>query len=122
LRVRANSSNRNGHVMLDLERNELSPEGPPQPAGKTSLRRLALPAVIAIGLMWLLAGCGLGIYLPIPEHVQAGKTDFRGMVGDAQSSRPIRPLKTTRAGVRALLGEPDYQTADGKTRSDQRGG
>jgi hypothetical protein len=93
---------------------ETSPTTSSQPA-RPSIRRLVLPAAITIVLLWVLAGCGLGIYLPIPEHAQAGKTDFRGLVGDAKSSRPIRPMTITRAGVVKILGAPDYQEDGGKT-------
>lgn len=75
---------------------------------------VARKAVIPLSLcgvgVWLLVGC---IYLPIPEHrVDKSRPDFRKLVGDEHSKARIRPGSITRAQVIAILGKPQYRSAD----------
>src|SRR5882724_9550306 len=77
------------------------------------IRRLAIPSLLAICGVWLLVGC---IYLPIPEHqIDSKQKDFRGLLGDADSRRPIRPRHITRGEVVAILGPPPFATQDGRS-------
>jgi hypothetical protein len=75
--------------------------------------RRALPVLLITLGICLLTGC---FYLPLPEHPTADPSergqkksllaDFRHILGDYRSKRPIRP-GTSRAQVLALLGKPD---------------
>jgi len=73
-------------------------------------RRYILPlSLLAIGLL-MLTGC---IYIPffdVPDN--PAQKDFRPLIGDANSNRPIRPYHITRQQVMALLGPPPYASAD----------
>ena len=76
---------------------------------RTRIRRLLPYALTLLGL-WLLAGC---FYLPLPEQQVAPKQkDFRPLLGEINSNRPIRP-GVTRAQVTALLGPASQQYSDG---------
>ena len=69
-------------------------------------RRRILPMMLAMAGLWLLAGC---FYLPLPEHrSENAKKDFRKLVGDANSKKPIRAGHITRAEVIAVLGPAEY--------------
>jgi hypothetical protein len=77
------------------------------------LMRRAFPLLLLLIGLWLLAGC---FYLPLPEHVTGHhQPDFRNAVGNAASKRPLRTGVTTRQQVIALLGEPPFATADGRS-------
>ncbi len=68
--------------------------------------------VMLIGVgVYLMAGC---IYVPTFQLPKDGK-DFRKLVGDANSRKPIRPGFASRAAVLAALGEPKQSTRDGRT-------
>ena len=65
--------------------------------------------LIAIG-SYLLVGC---IYVPMFGLPKEG-TDFRGMVGEKGSQKPIRPEVATKDQVRRLLGAPKEVSPDGR--------
>ena len=74
--------------------------------------RTTLPTALTLLLVFMLIGC---FYLPTPDRAQKGKVDFRSKVGDARSSKPIRPYAVNRARVAQVLGTPDFTTEDGLT-------
>jgi hypothetical protein len=67
---------------------------------------LAPLAIIGISL-WLLIGC---IYIPTPKilHLSGSRQDFRPLVGNAGSDRPIVSRRISRAAVEAILGPPPF--------------
>ena len=73
--------------------------------------RQAIPTILALVGAVLLIGC---IYLPIPEHKVGPEKDFRNLMGDSQSNKPIRPGAITRSQVMAMLGKPALISADGR--------
>ena len=75
------------------------------------LQRRALPMLLLLIGLWLLAGC---FAVPVPERASpnnANDRDFRKLVGDAASNRAIHE-GASRAHVVDLLGAPAYQTPD----------
>ncbi|HET6249773.1 MAG TPA: hypothetical protein VFE47_18935 [Tepidisphaeraceae bacterium] len=79
---------------------------------RKTLRRyvkIAIPiSAIVVGII-LLAGC---LYIPLPEHKVGPETDFRELIGDPHSGRPIRAGAISRASVEQLLGKPQYISDD----------
>jgi hypothetical protein len=85
--------------------------GPRSRVGARFKRRWLPLLLTAIGL-WGLAGC---LYLPTPERpADRDEKDYRGLLGDAKSRKAIRPGLATKASVIALLGQPQYVSADGR--------
>ncbi|HET6249775.1 MAG TPA: hypothetical protein VFE47_18945 [Tepidisphaeraceae bacterium] len=74
-------------------------------------RRIILPIFLALVGAFFLIGC---IYLPIPEHKVGAEPDFRPMLGDENSARPIRNGAITRAQIMQRLGPPPFRSADGR--------
>jgi outer membrane protein assembly factor BamE (lipoprotein component of BamABCDE complex) len=78
-----------------------------------SALRAVLPWFIICVCFVVLTGC---IWIPTFEHgVDNSQKDFRGMVGDEKSKRPIRPNGIQQQQVLSLLGLPFYASKDGKT-------
>src|SRR5438105_1730625 len=73
------------------------------------MKRAALPMILVLLGVWGLLGC---VYLPLPHYVPRGQKDFRKKVGGPNSSKPVRPHATDRAGVVAALGEPGWRSPD----------
>jgi hypothetical protein len=75
-------------------------------------RNFVLPLAILAPLLFLLVGC---IYVPWFEtRRNAAQVDFRPMLGDARSRKPIRPGAITRSQIEGLLGSPPYVSIDGR--------
>lgn len=74
------------------------------------LIRLSLPALLLGAGLWLLSGC-----LPIPtfQATVEGQNAER-KVGDANSRKPIRVSRATRADVLRVLGTPSGESEDGR--------
>jgi hypothetical protein len=77
-----------------------------------SVRKVKIAiSYVAIGLgVYLLVGC---IYIPLPEHKVGDGKDFRDLVGEAHSTRPIR-AGIARSAVERLLGKPEHVSSDGR--------
>lgn len=90
------------------------PEQPIEPRrNRRRWRRAVLPVIASAIGVWLLVGC---FYVPVPDQrTDKKQPDFRDMIGDAKSDRPIRPGAITRAAILAKLGPPPYVSKDGKT-------
>jgi hypothetical protein len=74
------------------------------------LKRRALPMLLLMLGLWLLAGC---FYLPVPQHQVGVKIkDLRTVVGDRNSKRPLKVGQATRQQVIALLGNPPFASRD----------
>jgi hypothetical protein len=77
------------------------------------LSRCAWPVLLLVLGLWLLAGC---LYLPIPEHLTNNtQKDFRKLVGDGNSKRPLQTGRAMRQQVFALLGPPPYASYDDRS-------
>jgi hypothetical protein len=75
-----------------------------------SILRFASPIVLIVASVMVLTGC---FFVPWPEHRRdKNQPDFRDMVGDSNSNRPIRTGAITRSQVLRLLGDPPYASAD----------
>jgi len=72
-----------------------------------------VPLALIAASLWLLVGC---LYIPTPEIVYrtGSKKDFRPLVGEPGSGKPIVVGRISRAGVEALLGLPPYISSDGR--------
>jgi hypothetical protein len=67
-------------------------------------------ALIAVSL-WLLTGC---LFIPTPNVVYrtGSKQDFRALIGEVGSGRPIVAGRISREEVEALLGPPPFASAN----------
>lgn len=73
----------------------------------------SLPVLLAVSGMWLMAGC---IKMPVWEYRSFDtQHDFRGEVGDKNSTRPVRPGAINKAEVMARFGKPDLSRKDGRS-------
>ena len=71
---------------------------------------IILPVMVLIPLIWIMTGC---LYIPFFEHRIDTGPNVRGLVGSANSDRPIRPGHITREKVIALLGVAPWRSDDG---------
>ena len=80
--------------------------------GIRQIRFSVLVPIALIGVsLWLLVGC---LYITTPEIVYrtGSKKDFRSLVGEPGSGKPIVVGKITRSGIEALLGPPPYESTN----------
>jgi hypothetical protein len=79
----------------------------------TSIKRIALPAILALAGLWLLVGgC---IYIPGHDKVVNNEVDPRASVGNARSGKPLSVASATRDDVYRVLGLPHEVSDDGRT-------
>jgi hypothetical protein len=72
---------------------------------------LAIQAVVALSLFWLLLGC---FYFPtFGVRMNKSQPDFRDKIGDEKSKRPIRPGAVRKEDVIRILGQPQFASDDG---------
>ena len=84
----------------------------PIPAhSKRRLTAILLPMSLIALSLWLLVGC---LYVPTPTsmHLTGSTKDFRPLIGDEQSRKPIVAGRVTRAKVEAILGRPRFASRD----------